>query len=106
MTENMLTVSSASYYSAEVLFKQLTLNGSLAENYYYVIQYKENVMNFTREILISHDITKTSMEATVQGLNPGTNYTVRVVPFRRDIENNLTEPGWPTQERSFTTGWY
>ena len=99
-------MASTSYYSADIHFQQLALNGSLAEKYYYVIQYEEDGMNFTGELLKIHDMTKTSVEATVKGLNPGTNYTVRVVPFRRDTENNLTESGQPTQEISFTTGLY
>ena len=106
MTGNVLTVSSTSIYSAEIHFEQLTLNDSIAEYYYYVIQYEENGMNFTGDILLIHDISKTSMEVTIEGLSLGTSYTVQVVPFRRDIENNLTEPGWPSHEMSFTTGWY
>ena len=106
MTDTALTLFSTSYSLAEIQFEQLALNDSIAEYYYYVIHYEEGGMNFTGELLKSHDMTKALVVTKVKGLNPGTTYFMRVVPFRQDSENNLTESGWPTQEISFTTGWY
>ena len=88
-------VTSVSSSSVNVSFDGLVLeDDTLAPHYYYVVTITTTGQkNFTLETSpIPHNASK---EVVFEGLEPETTYDVQVLPFRVDIENNLTEAGEP-----------
>ena len=106
MRENLVAVLSVTSSSAKILIQQLTLDDVFSPFYSYVIQYKEHGMNFSDAVTIPHNRDIASLQTTLQGLDPGTEYVVRVLPVRINFVNNMSESGWPSHGASFATGEY
>ena len=106
MRDHLSVAVSATSSTAQVKVEQLTLNETMSSYYFYVLQYKEagRPMNFSDGPTISHNDASIWIQATIDGLKPGTEYEIQVMPFRKDIGNNITEAGWPTNTTSLKTG--
>ena len=104
MGHKVLFVTSVTSSSAQVLFEQLTIDEMMAPYYFYVLQYKKTGSSFTDARSMPHSKNHTLISATIPGLNTGTKYVVRVVPFRRGSANGSTDAGWPTKTIVLTTG--
>ena len=104
MREKLVMVHSVTDLSANIRIQQLALEGDSSKFYFYIIQYKETDDDFTDAIKLSHRQDLLNVQTTLQGLIPGTDYIVRVLPVRTHFVSNVTEAGWPTQGVAFTTG--
>ena len=104
MREKLVIIHSVTASSAEIQIQQLTLEDEYSKFYSYIIQYKETDENFTDANQVSHNQDIGYVHTTLQRLNPGTDYIVRVLPVRTHFVNNVSEAGWPTQGVAFTTG--
>ena len=104
MREKLVMVHCVTSSSAEIQIQQLTLEDESSKFYSYIIQYKETDENFTDANQVSHNQDMLYIQTTLQGLNPGTDYIVRVLPVRTHFANNVTEAGWPTEGVAFPTG--
>ena len=104
MREKQVTVHSVTPSSAEIQIQQLTLEDDSSKFYTYIVQYKETDENFTDGNQVSHNQDSGYVQTTLQRLNPGTDYIVRVLPVRTHFVNNVSEAGWPTHGVAFTTG--
>ena len=104
MREKLVMVHSVTASSAEIQIQQLTLEDDSSKFYSYIIQYKEMDEDFTDAYEVSHNQDSGYVQTTLQGLNPGRDYLVRVLPVRTHFVNNVSEAGWPTQGVAFTTG--
>ena len=93
-------VSSA---SAVVRFDGVELLKSrLRAHYCYKITINATEQNRTKtKLCIQHNDT---MAVTLENLGAAVTYNVQVTPFRKDIQNNKTEAGAPTEVITFTTG--
>ena len=104
MEDKLLVIISVTSLFAQVQVEQLTLNKTMSPYYFYVLQYKEASMTFSDGPTMPHKDTSTWVVATIDGLKSGTEYVIQVTPFRKDIDNDNTEAGWPTKKLSLTTG--
>ena len=104
MTEKIVIVRTVTSSFAEIQFQQLVLDNDMSQFYSYIVQYKEPGQNFTDTSRISHSQDIGSVHTTLHGLNPGTDYVVRVLPVRTHEANNISEAGSPTLGVTFTTG--
>ena len=104
MREKLVMVHSVTPSSAEIQIQQLTLEDDSSKFYSYIIQYKETDEDFTNAFHVSHNQDIGYVQTTLKGLNPDTDYIVRVLPVRTHFVNNVSETGWPTQGVAFITG--
>ena len=104
MGNKLLVVISVTSSSAQVQVEQLTLDETMSPYYFYVLQYKEHRMNFSDGLRMPHSDASSWVVTTIDGLKSGTEYVIQVMPFRMDIENNITEAGVPTKKLSLRTG--
>ena len=104
MRENLLIVRTVTSTSIEIQIQQLTLDDDMSQFYSYIVQYKESGYIFIDGTRISHRQNIGFVLTTLHGLNPGTDYVVRVLPVRTHEANSISEAGWPTLGVAFTTG--
>ena len=106
MDDKQLNVISVTSSSAHVQVEQLTLNETMSPYYFYVLQYKEGSMEFSDGPRIPHKDASRWVVATIDDLRSAREYVIQVTPFRMDIDNGITEVGWPTGKLSLKTGEY
>ena len=118
MRDSSVVVTAVSSSSAEIHAAQMDLDPSMADNYYYVLQYKKSKeLNYTEAHRVFHDNTHHGFNSSIHGFNssihgfnssihgltPATEYVVRVMPYRSHLANALADVGMPTAEVSFVT---
>ena len=104
MGNKELDVISFTSSSVQLQVEQLTLNKAMTPYYFYVIQYKEAGMSFSDGPTMPHKDASKWVVATIDGLRSATEYDIQVMPFRKDILNNITQAGQPTAKLSLITG--
>ena len=99
-TENMLTIT----------FKQLIIEASLAEYYFYKVECRREDTDDPLPNLpqLPHINSLENLIVAIDGLAPGTTYIIKVVPYREvacsDFSNSGLEAGIPSGEATITMG--
>ena len=104
MGNKPLGVISVTSSSVQLQMEQLSITEIMSPYYFYVIQYKEAGVDFADGPRMSHRDVSSWVLATIDGLKSGTEYIIQAMPFRKDIENNITEAGQPTKKLLIKTG--
>jgi hypothetical protein len=100
MEENNLTIQSVSDTSVDVSFETLHIGDTMVDFYGYKVQYRrynDTVPYYNNSVTVQHNQTGV-MNVTIDGLQPGFAYVVRVLPFRQDLGNDLMATGFPSPE--------
>ena len=111
MTNSTVTESTKTETSVTIRFKQLVIDDSLSDYYFYKVDYQKKVKRATdlsSPGLIPHNSSEEFITVTITGLSPGTTYNIKIVPHRvipqTDLSNATDEAGEPTVELIVTTG--
>ena len=106
----MIKVSSVSETLVEVQFEQLQLDNRVMSYYYYTAEWKEYNKTFMslNNSILEHNSSVDLVSFSVTGLKSGTDYAIRIVPYREishsSFSNQGREAGVPSMEANFITG--
>ena len=106
LRKKQIKVVSTSEVSFTIQYEQLSLNHTMAKYYYYVVQYKHPRAGevFRDSVTHEHSTAVAMKLSTTGGLQPFIPYRIRVVPFRRDTDNEISAAGIPTRAIVAKTG--
>jgi hypothetical protein len=86
--------------SIDVSFKTLLISDNIADFYRYTVQYRyynDTVGGYHNNVTVQHNAIGV-IQVTIDGLQSGSTYVVRVLPLRMDLANDLLASGFPTSE--------
>ena len=114
MSGKNLTVMSVTENTVEIQFEQIEqlkqLDDGISSYYFYIAEYKDSNITFKplNDSQLWHNSSVNLVSMSITSLKSGTDYKIRVVPYREishsNFSNQQREAGVPSMEVTFTTG--